>query len=63
MLGATKPLQFIATSHLEPVLSNKRKPLQGEACTLLLESSPHSPHLEKSLHTAIKTQGSQKISK
>ena len=37
----------------------QEKPLQREACTLQLKSSPHSPQLEENL-AAMKTEHSQK---
>ena len=52
-------LQLRSPLSLEPTLCNE-KPLQGEACTLQLESSPHLLQPEKSPHTAMKTQHSQK---
>ena len=41
----------------------QEKPLQQKACGLQLRRSPHSPQLEESPHSTVKTQENQKIKK
>ena len=58
---ATKPMGLSCWAHVPRVWAlQQEKPLQQEAHTPQLESSPRPPKLKESTHTTMKTQHSQK---